>query len=411
MKNDNYHHAPFAMDEVLPPVFPERTVLVPWTDGNAVNIQNAINDCASLGGGTVTVSKGHWYSKGSLFLKSNIRLNLEEGAIIEFSDHFSDYLPMVLTRWEGFECYNYSPLIYARDCENIAIVGKGTFIGRGAAWWPWKLLQEQAAKDLNQASQNHIPVENRRYGTETAALRPSFIQPFNCKNILLDGFTILDGPQWTVHPVYCENVLIQNLDIRTHGPNTDGLNPDSCKNVVIEKCHFYTGDDCIAINSGMNEDGHRVNKPCENIIIRDNLMTGGHGAIVIGSGMSGGVKNVYATRNTVTEAMWGIRMKSMRGRGGYIRNVWIEDMKINNTSRNPIQISTFYDTTTVQPLTNTPPEFSGIHLKNISGKHPHGPIDIIGLPEQPLRDITFEHVIFSPTAPIHAQDAEHCHKC
>ena len=403
----NPYQAPFAMAEVLPPVFPERTVRVAWTDGDAGAIQQAIDDCAAQGGGTVAVAEGYWLSGGPLVLRSNIRLQLEAGTMLEFSDRFEDYLPVVLTRWEGIECYNYSPLIYARDCENIAIVGKGALLGRGTTWWNWKKRQGAAAEKLYRAQQNHQSVEERRYGTEEAALRPSFIQPFHCKNVQLEGLTIVDGPQWTVHPVYCENVLIQNMDIQTHGHNTDGLNPDSCRNVVIEGCRFYTGDDCIAINSGMNEDGRRVNRPCENIIIRNNQMLEGHGAIVIGSGMSGGVQNVYACNNQIQGGMWGIRIKSMRGRGGYIKDIWMEDMEISNIRRSPIQISMFYDTATVEPTESIPPVISGIHLKNIRGRNNQGAVDVIGLPEQPMQDVTFEEVHFSQEAEVRVRDAEY----
>lgn len=404
--NEQIYCPPFAMDELLPPVFPRRVVRLEYTAGDAALIRQAINECAGLGGGTVVVPKGRWYSDGPLVLKSNIRLVIEKDAVIEFSDRFSDYLPAVFTRWEGVECYNYSPLIYASGCENIAVEGEGLLIGSGAAWWPWKQLQGAAAKELYHAQQNQIPPRQRLYGTPKAALRPSFIQPVNCKNVLIKGLTILDGPQWTVHPVYCENVLIQGLTIKTHGPNTDGVNPDSCKNVVIEDCFFETGDDCIAINSGMNEDGWRVGKPCENILIRNNRMSDGHGAIVIGSGMSGGVKNVYAVNNTATGGMWGIRLKSMRGRGAYVENILIEQMQIHNTSRSAIQITMFYDTATAVPAGCTPPVLSGIHLKNITGTNNFGTLDFIGLPEHNIRDITLEHVSFAPEPEIMVQDVE-----
>ena len=165
-------------------------------------------------------------------------------------------------------------------------------MGSGQSWWHWKQLQQEAANELCYAESNNIPVSERIYGNTQAALRPSFLQFVSCKNILIEGVTFVDGPQWTVHPVYCENVIIRDAKIYTDGHNTDGLNPDSCKNVLIEDCDFSTGDDCIAINAGMNEDGWRVNKPCENVIIRNCTMSGGHGAVVIGSAVSGSVRNI-----------------------------------------------------------------------------------------------------------------------
>lgn len=151
-------------------------------------------------------------------------------------------------------------------------------------------MQQKAAKELCYAQSNGVSVEKRIYGTREAALRPSFIQFIGCKNVVLRDFTIEDGSQWTIQPVYCEDVIVKNVKVKTSGPNTDGLNPDSCTNVWIENCSFETGDDCIAVNSGMNEDGWRVNRPCTDVHIVNCTMSGGHGAIVIGSGMSGGIE-------------------------------------------------------------------------------------------------------------------------
>lgn len=403
--NCTYYNTPFEMTEVVAPVFPNTIITVDAIEKDN-GIQESIDRCSSLGGGIVVIPPGKWYSNGAIHLHSNIKLVIEEDATIEFTKEFSAYLPVVFTRWEGIECYNYSPFIYAKDCENIAVVGKGKLLGNGNAWWHWKELQAKAAYELCNSQIKNRPVSERIYGSEIAALRPSFIQFINCKNIQLQGLTIEDGPQWTVHPVYCENVLIQGLTITTNGHNTDGLNPDSCKNVVIEDCTFSTGDDCIAINSGMNEDGWRVNKPCENVIIRNCKMYEGHGAIVIGSGMSGGVRNIYATNNYVDGGMWGLRIKSMRGRGGYVDNIWIENMEINNTSNEAIQISMFYNTTTVVPASVTPAEFSRIHLKNITGKNKQAVIVIKGLPEQNIKDITLENVNLASSNILNIQDVD-----
>ncbi len=369
-------------------------------------IQTAINACAENGGGMVVVPKGKWTS-GAIHLKSNIHLHLEDGAVIVFSDRFEDYLPVVFTRWEGVECYNYSPLIYANGCENIAVTGNGTLIGNGQAWWHWKKgLQQKAARELYSAQSNGLEVGERVYGTETAALRPSFIQPINCKNVLLEGFTIKDGPMWTIHPVYCENVIVRNVDVLTTGPNTDGLNPDSCRNVLIENCTFETGDDCLAINSGMNEDGWRVNRPCENIEIRNCRMTGGHGGVVIGSAMSGGVKNIYFHDCEISGTMQGIRMKSMRGRGGYVKDVRFENIEVNGITNQAVQINMFYEFTTVEPDSDTPPEFCDITIKNVHGADNKTGILVRGLPESPVRNITLEDIALSAEEGFVCSDAE-----
>lgn len=354
-------------------------------------IQAAVNACAQGGGGTVFIPRGEW-TTGPIHLQSNLHLQLEEGAVLRFSSRYEDYLPAVFTRWEGMECYNYSPLIYAKDCSDISITGKGTLIGNGQAWWHWKKLQQKAADALCYAESNGIPVTDRRYGTQEAALRPSFIQTVSCQNVLLQDFTIMDGPQWTIHPVYCEDVTVRNVTVSTQGPNTDGLNPDSCKNVLIEGCRFETGDDCIAINSGMNEDGWRVNRPCENITIRNCTMTGGHGGVVIGSAMSGGVKNVFVSGCNISGTMQGLRLKSMRGRGGYVENVLMEDISIHGVSDQAIQINMFYGFSTVVPKSAAPPVFRDIRIKNVQGEGAALGIELKGLPEQPLKNITLEHI-------------------
>ena len=390
--------APFEIVEIKEPQFPAEkfnildyrtTDLEPRKDKKL--IQRTIDACAAAGGGIVLVPEGQWLT-GPIHLRSNVHLKFLKGAEVHFSDQFSDYLPVVFTRWEGLECYNYSPLIYARDCENIAITGEGILYGNGQAWWHWKQLQQAAADELCYAESNNIPVDIRVFGTEQAALRPQFVQPINCKNVLIEGITLIDGPQWTLHPVYCENLIIRKVKVNTNGPNTDGLNPDSCKNVLVEDSHFKTGDDCVAINSGMNEDGWRVNKPCENVVVRNCIMEGGHGGVVIGSAMSGGVRNIYIHDCKISGNHWGIRLKSMRGRGGYVEKVWFENIEINNVGREAIHINMYYPYSTVVPRSEAPPRFDQIYIKNVTGAGAAVGIEIRGLPEQPLQEITLDNI-------------------
>ncbi len=377
------------------------------SDGNEIKyIQKVVNICAEQGGGTVIVPRGEWKS-GPIHLRSNVNLHIEKEAIINFTEDKSAYLPVVFTRWEGMECYNYSPFIYAYNCTNISVTGKGTLNGNGKSWWSWKKEQQIKANELCYAELNGIEVKDRVYGTEKDALRPSFIQPINCKNVLIEGVSVINSPQWNIHPVYCENVIIRDVRVISDGPNTDGLNPDSCKNVLIEDCFFSTGDDCIAINSGMNEDGWRVNMPCENILIRNCEMIQGHGAVVIGSGMSGGVKNIYAHNCKIKGGMQGIRLKSMRGRGGYIENVLFEDISIRNLSHEAVQINMFYEFTTVEPKSTTPADFRKIYIKNVSGnKNNAEAIRIVGLPEHKMEDIYLEDINIQSRLPIICKNIE-----
>lgn len=396
----NAYNAPFPMREIIEPGFPYRRFVA----DRYPSIQTAINICAEAGGGTVEVPAGQWHT-GPIRMRSGVNLHLAKGAQLIFSAKPEDYLPPVFTRWEGTECYNYSPLIYANGCENIAVTGEGVLEGSGQSWWPWKKLQDAGANAVYDAAAAGTPVDKRVYGTREAALRPSFLQFINCKSVLIEGVSFIDGPQWTVHPVYCEDVVIRGIHIRTSGPNTDGLNPDSCKNVLIEDGDFCTGDDCIAINAGLNEDGWRVAKPCENIIIRRCTMTGGHGAIVVGSAISGGARNIYAEQCSIKGTMQGLRLKSMRGRGGLVENVWFEDIRIDDVSSEAVQVNMFYEFSTVMPKTQVPSIFRNIHFKGIRGSGAQTAVFIKGLPEQPLQNISFEGIELTAQRALVCTDA------
>ncbi len=372
---------------------------------NTQAFARAIQACHEQGGGTVLIPQGTWLS-GPIHLRSNVRLHLEKDALVQFSTRFADYLPVVFTRWEGIECYNYSPLIYARDCENIAVTGEGAFDGQGQAWWHWKQLQSEAAKSLYDAQFKDIPVEERVYGTERAALRPQFLQTIHCRKVLVEGVAFHNGPMWTIHPVYCENVLVRNVTVQSTGPNTDGLNPDSCRNVLIEGCTFATGDDCIAINAGMNEDGWRVAKPCENIVIRNCNMREGHGAITIGSGMSGGVRNVYAHDCRVTGGDQGIRLKSMRGRGGIVENVHYENIHMAGLRQEAIVMDMFYASSTAESMSGAAPIFRHINVKNVTCNNARVAVSLRGLPEQPLEHVVLENLHLTAEHGILCQDVE-----
>lgn len=381
------YNTPFEMAEISLPDIPARSI----SAGDYPSIQAAIDHCASLGGGTVVVPSGDFHC-AALHLKSNICLHLSDGAVLHFSDEPSDYLPPVFTRWEGTECFNYSPLIYAHNANNIALTGTGKLLGNGMRWWPWKKLQQGAAERLGYAQADGIAPPARVFGTEADALRPSFVQFIGCENVLIEGVTLIDGPQWTLHPVYCKQLTIRNVHVKTNGPNTDGLNPDSCQNVLIENCDFCTGDDCIAINSGLNEDGWHVGRASENIVIRNCRMTGGHGGVVVGSAISGGVRNVYAHDCDISNVAQGIRLKSMRGRGGVVEHLLFENIQLNDIDIDAIHINMFYEASTIVPRTQTPSVFRDITIQNIHGATSKTAIAIKGLPEMPLEDIHLSNI-------------------
>jgi polygalacturonase len=241
------------------PVFPARDFAI--TDYGAVAgtdcsaaIRKAIEACNAAGGGRVVVPAGEWIT-GAVHLKSNVNLYLAKGSTLRFSTDPAAYLPVVQTRWEGIECMNYSPFIYAWEQENIAVTGEGTLDGAADwdNWWGWtkkgadkKSLATPDTAKLNELSVKGVPVAQRVFGAGSH-LRPSFFQPYRCRNVLIEGVTIIRSPMWEVTPVLCTNVIVRGVKINSHGPNNDGCDPDSCRDVLIEGCVFDTGDDCIAI--------------------------------------------------------------------------------------------------------------------------------------------------------------------
>ena len=318
-------------------------------------IKKAIDTCSKAGGGRVVVPEGEFLT-GAIRLKSNVNLHVSKGATLKFATDAKAYLPIVHTRWEGMELMHLSPLIYAYEEINVAITGEGTLDGQGKAYfWKWhgnpryggnpEVMSQRAARArLYEFMDRDAPVSERIFG-EGHWLRPQFIQPYKCKNVLIEGVRIIDSPMWEVHPVMCENVTIRNLHIATHGPNNDGCDPESCKDVLIDNCYFDTGDDCIAIKSGRNNDGRRLNTPTENIIIRNCTMKDGHGGITVGSEISGGVRNLFAHDCKLDSAdLWtALRVKNNASRGGKLENFFFRNITVGTVSRAVVEIDFNYE--------------------------------------------------------------------
>ncbi len=370
---------------------------------NTEAFRRAVADCHTAGGGRVLVPAGEWLT-GPISLLGRVDLHLEKNAKILFSTDPAEYLPPVFTRWEGVECYNYSPLIYAIDAEDIAVTGEGKFLGGGEAWWGWKENQVNNAWRVYNAEHEGVPVAERVYG-DGHCLRPSFFQPIRCKRVLIEDAVFENGPMWTLHPVYCEDVTVRNVTVHTEGPNTDGLNPDSCDRVMIEGCSFSTGDDCIALNSGINEDGRRVARPCRNIIVRDCVTYSGHGGMVIGSAVSGGVENVYVSGLKCIGTQRAIRLKSMRGRGGYIRNVHIGNVAAAGIPGDIVLLTMHYNTK-MKPNTEMPSEFRNIVIRDVRGDAHGAAVRIRGIPESPLQNVRFVNLDLRGNSGLVCEDAK-----
>lgn len=325
-------------------------------------IQKAIDEASSKKGGGVVVVPGSKdpnkpavYYTGAIEMKSNVELRIEENAVLKFvRNKTNEYYPVVYTRWEGVEMMNFSPFIYSYEAENIAITGKGVLDGQADEfnWMPWKYgyFQEENQKyvrnELFEQGQNGDDVETERiYTDERSTLRPPFIQPYKSENILIEGITIKNSPFWEVNPVLCENVKVDGITIDSTLYNNNGVDPESSKDVIIENVSFNTGDDCIAIKSGRNNDGRRVNVPSENIIIRNNDFANGHGGITVGSEISGSVRNVLDHDNFFDseELDYPIRFKTNAARGGVIENIFITKSTVNKSKKAVIHADFYYE--------------------------------------------------------------------
>ena len=349
-----WEQLPTIVQRIKAPRFPDRdfdiTAFGAKGDGKTKCTEafdKAIAACHQAGGGRVVVPAGVFLT-GPIHLQSNVCLEVGKGATILFSDRFEDYLPAVLVRWEGRECYNLSPLIYAHNCRNVAVTGEGTLNGQGRTWWSWRKEPGDPYRKSNdqnaQWAQDNVPLDKRVQGPKDFHWCPTFISPVKCQNVLIEGLTLVDGPFWNVHPLYCENVTVRNLTIKNHGPNGDGCNPDSCRDVLIEGCYFDTGDDCIAIKSGRNSDGRRVNIPSENIVVRDCKMKDGHGGVVMGSEMSGGVRNVFVEDCTMDSPNLdrALRIKTNSVRGGFGENIYMRNVTIGQVGDAVLKINFYY---------------------------------------------------------------------
>ncbi len=318
---------------------------------NTEAFKKAIDACSKNGGGSVTVPVGTWLT-GAICLKSNVNLHFADSAKLLFSRDTKDY-PVVFTRWEGIECMNYSALIYANGATNIAVTGNGILDGNADRdhWWNWVIggstetNQRPARARIAEQMKQGVPGEKRVCG-DGSYLRPNMVQFINCKNIRIADVKMLNSPMWFMHPLLSENITIENVKVISHGPNNDGCDPESCKNVLIKGCLFDTGDDCIAIKSGRDEDGRRIGKPAENHIVENCMMKDGHGGVGIGSEISGGARGIYAINCNMDSKNLDrvLRLKTSSSRGGIIENVFMKDIKVGTYKGAAFSFDMFYET-------------------------------------------------------------------
>ncbi len=343
---------------------------------NTEIINRTIAVCSSNGGGSVVIPSGMWFT-APITLKSNVNLHLEDGSKLLFTTNPKFY-PTVLTRWEGLDCYNLQPLIYAYGETNIAITGNGIIDGGssndnwwkkcGAASFGWKegdISQRIGRPKLMNWAYEKFPI-SKRILTENDGMRPQTINFYLCKNILIEGVKIIRSPFWVIHPLLSDNITVRNVHIENDGPNGDGCDPESCTNVLIENCFFNTGDDCIAIKSGRNNDGRFWSKPSENIIVRNCEMKNGHGGVVIGSEISGGYKNLFVENCFMDspELDRAIRIKTSNLRGGIIENIYVRNIKVGQCKEAVLRINLNYEAKEIGER-NYPPIVRNVYLENV----------------------------------------------
>ncbi|TVR09170.1 MAG: glycoside hydrolase family 28 protein [Planctomycetota bacterium] len=372
-------------------------------DGDADDrpaIMAALAHAAAVGGGRVLLSGGRtWYSKGPLHLYSNIELHIAEGAVLRFSSDPNDYLPQVLTRWEGTEVFNYSPFIYAYQASNVALTGSGTIDGNATdTFGTWRAQQNPGKQRLRQMGAEQVPVFSRVFG-DGDYLRPSMIQFFACSQVLIEDVSVVDSPFWVVHLVASKDVTVRGIRVDSRRLNNDGVDIESTSNVLIENSHFQTGDDSIVIKAGRDNDGRRLARPSERIVIRNNFMQG-HNALAIGSEMSAGVRHVFMENNQLGAVHSPLYIKSSTERGGIVEHIHIRNITVESSINPLIRLIMNYQR---QTKGNHIPIFRHITMENIVAEQVADLFEFSGHEQEPLRHIHIRNVQVGATATVDDQ--------
>lgn len=400
------------LSRIRRPTFPKRDFLI--TDFGAAGdgrvdctaaIRAAIEACHAAGGGRVLVPAGTFLT-GAVRLLGRVDLHLAAGSTLKFRTDPAAYLPVVLTRWEGNDCYNYSPFVYAVGQRNIAITGTGTLDGDASNthWWPWIGKPEFGWQPgmprqggdrarLEQQGEAGVPVAGRVYGAGHY-LRPALVEPYGCTDVLIEGIAVRNAPMWSIHPFLCQSVTIRGVRVTSQGPNNDGCDPECCQDVLVEGCTFDTLDDCIAVKSGRGRDGIARGVPSSGIVVRDCRMHRGGGGFAIGSEESGGVNNVFVERLTMDDPRiaLGILIKSNSYRGGTVRDIYLRDITMEGCTGTAVMITYNFGI----PSTGGPyrPVFDNLSLSNLACERSKLALVVSGYPDDPIRTVRLTDCAF-----------------
>ena len=396
--------APFAMEGIRECIFPAQDFSIAdygavagGEVSNTEAIAQAIEACNKAGGGRVVVPHGEWLT-GPIHFLSNVNLHLAEGATLRFTDNPSDYLPAVMTSWEGMECYNYSPLVYAFECENIAITGTGTLAPIMDTWRTWFKRPKphmEALKQLYTMASTDVPVEERQMAVGENNMRPHLIHFNRCKNILLDSFKIRESPFWTIHLFLCDGGIVRNLDVYAHGHNNDGVDIEMSRNFLIENCQFDQGDDAVVIKAGRNQDAWRLNAPSENIVVRNCTVLQGHVLLGIGSEMSGGVRNVYMHDCEVRDSVFRLFfVKTNHRRGGFVENIWMKRVEAEAMQRvMEVDMDVLYQWRDLVPTyRDSITRIRGLYMEDVTCKRTQAIYDLKGDARHPIREVELKNI-------------------
>ena len=448
----------FDMPVIAEPVIPANAVSIldfgAVSDGRTLNTKafaDAINSLSGKGGGKLVIPRGIWLT-GPIILKSNINIHAEAGALVIFSPDKNLY-PVIETSFEGLNTFRCMSPIYGRDLENIAFTGAGIFDGTGEAWRFVKKekLTESQWKELvssggivSKNGREWYPSESFMEGMRLSSmnvpqkltriedfekikdfLRPVMVSLVNCRRLLIDGPVFQNSPAWCLHPLMCEDLIIRNITVRNpwYSQNGDGLDIESCRNILLYNSSFDVGDDAICIKSGKDEDGRKRGKPTENLVIRNCVVYHGHGGVTVGSEMSGGVKNVSVAGCTFIGTDVGLRFKSQRGRGGVVENIWFNGIDMINIPAQAISFNMYYGGMSVSemisagqkaepgkaempPVTDETPQFRNIFIRNLTCKGAPEAVYLQGLPELNLKNVVLENVIIEAENGLVCSDAD-----